>query len=156
MSKEYHNKLQQRAVIIANLWEKTHGEAIRLLYNTGPVLYCVFANKPDQPIQIQFAGIDTWDKCKSKFAKLLASDGICVVCCEKEKGKTKLFNEPCCTSTNWVRRVVDTARFCQSCCEFVCQQCVVSMRGSRCAVCRQCVSSYIHILEDKPCPDGIE
>jgi hypothetical protein len=115
------------------------------------MLECIWKNKPDQVLEIQFTAFDTWDKIKRKMDKLKDSDGICVVCCEQENSgrkEIKVRTKGYCTTTTTFESYV---RICNSCCEFVCKSCVMKMDGVKCPVCRVCLGTYHHISQQEEC-----
>jgi len=150
----------QKTRIVGDLLMRTYGDHITSLYissmkrETGR-LEVIFKNKPDQKVPLQFAGIDTWDKIKNKIQKLIDSDGICVVCCEKQKGKKKIVKRPCigcnCGHMENAIEIDGQTEVCQSCCEYVCLSCIQKNDQWRCAVCRQCVLAYSHIMSNEVC-----
>ena len=120
----------------------------------GP-LKVVFTNKPKQEQWLFFTPFDTWNKIKSKVSKLLHSDGICVVCLEKEESNSYMT-----TVDNVIRRFTTYVNICSTCCEFVCMTCFKAQNGTRCPVCRQCLLEYSHMLlnnkDDCYCSDENE
>jgi hypothetical protein len=151
----------QKARIVAELIGRTYGDHIASLKNfrnneqTMGRLEVIFQNKPDQKVVLLFTGIDTWDKIKNKIQKLIDSDGICVVCCEKQKGKKKIVKRPCngcdCGHTENVIEIDGYTEICQSCCEYVCLPCLQKNGQWKCAVCRQCIHAYAHIMHNEVC-----
>jgi len=151
----------RKSHIVGDLLAKTYGKhfsAIQSYTNddeTKGWLEVIFTNKPGQKVKLLFIGIDTWDKIKNKVQKLIDSDGICVVCCEKEKGKKKLVKRPCegcdCGHTETVLEIEGHTHICYSCCEYICKDCVHKNKDWKCMVCRQCINKYYHIMEDEVC-----
>ena len=116
-------------------------------------LEMVIHNKPDQKIVLAFTIFDTWNKIKSKVEKLVSSDGICVVCCEKEKGKKTMVREKCCDTPHCKSTIVKVeiegrTGICPNCCEYLCRNCYESQQGMKCPICRQCMAIYAHKRED--------
>jgi len=83
--------------------------------------------------------------------KLAESDGICVVCCEMEKTKRKLHAVKRNGVTQYRPQFEKNTGYCQSCCEYICNDCVNKMEGWRCPVCRECVAEYRHKFEEEVC-----
>ena len=121
-----------------------------MVYETN--IEIIFANKPEQSVIIFFAGFDTWNRIKSKVEKLMSSDGVCVVCCETEKGKKKTVRKHCCDDPHCRGSIgveIVPSGVCQSCCEYLCRTCYLSMQGGmKCPVCRECFWSYTHKIEE--------
>ena len=143
--------LRKRTTAIAKLIKQIYGNKIQRMFrytNTGAIFMQI--NK-HQLISLDFAFFDTWDKIKSKVEKLLKSDGICVVCMEKEKGKKA--NRPCCNDKHCTEQtVVDTVSYiCGGCCEFLCLSCYQKMNNHKCPVCRQCIETYVHKFKQEEC-----
>jgi len=93
-----------------------------------------FVNKPNQPVRVQFLLCETWNVIKARVQKLQDSDGICVVCFEKEENKTG-----------------GCSHSCDTCCEFICVPCMkenVQTRGdTNCPVCRTPIMAYSQQLQ---------
>lgn len=85
----------------------------------------IFTNKPDQSFCVAFIIKDNWVDIKRKMSKLVESDGICVVCFEKE---TKKFVEEFPTHDS---------NFCFNCCEVLCETCFDKLSTDACVVCRK-------------------
>lgn len=143
---------RKKTMTIKNLLMKVYGNKIKYFIcdkDTGMLLIQI--NK-DQVVNLEFAGFDTWDKIKSKVEKLLKSDGICVVCMEKEKGKKKMIK--CCDDIHCSSRelrIITTSYMCSGCCELLCFPCYRIMNNMKCPVCRQCLDFYSHKLKREKC-----
>ena len=144
---------RKKNIIVATLLEKTLDKSLHTIRSLSSpssparaILEIIFMNKPDQEVLIKFAPFDTWDKIKKKFQKLIESDGICVVCCEKEKGKKKIITRPCidcdCGHTNKSVEIDAYSHICQTCCEYVCMSCMTKCDDYTCPVCRTLWSAY--------------
>jgi len=141
------SKYEKKADVVAKLLIKTYEKDIEVLniviYKGDVFVETIFTNKPDQMMVLKFIPFDTWDKIKNKIKKLIDSDGLCVVCCEKKNNqKTEIPG-------------VGISDICQTCCEYQCWDCIKEnfkhSSGFRCMVCRQCLVAYKHLAEDKPC-----
>jgi hypothetical protein len=147
-------KMCDKNVTIAKLLSQAYPENTFLqlsVFTYG--LEMVLCNKPDQKIVLNFVTFDTWNKIKSKVEKLVSSDGICVVCCEQEKGKKKMVREKCCDTPHCKSTIVKVdiegkTGICQNCCEYLCRKCYGSQQGMKCPICRQCMGTYAHKLEE--------
>jgi hypothetical protein len=128
-------KYLQKGEVVENLFKKIYAnKIIKVEGHSNGGIWCVFSNKPQQDVLLQFIMFDTWDKIKNKVNKLIESDGICAVCYEMEKPeKGKCVG------------------ICNSCCEYVCKDCVRKMDGVRCPVCRVCVVQYRHDYFQEEC-----
>jgi hypothetical protein len=93
-----------------------------------------FHNKPTQQVKVRFLLLETWNVIKARIQKLQDSDGICVVCFEKEE------NGEGCSFT------------CDTCCEFICVSCVkdnFQTRGDQnCPVCRTSLIAHLKKLKE--------
>jgi len=138
----------KKASVVANLLIKTYEKDIETLnvitYKEEVFVEVVFTNKPDQMRVLRFIPFDTWDKIKNKIEKLIDSDGLCVVCCEKKK-KNRTTGIP----------GVGMSDICQTCCEYQCYDCIKENlkhpNGFRCMVCRQCLATYKHLVDNTSC-----
>jgi hypothetical protein len=149
-----HKKMGDKNATVAKLLnqaypEKTFMKLIAYPWN----LEMVIRNKPEQKIVLTFAMFDTWNKIKSKVEKLVSSDGICVVCCEQEKGKKTMVREKCCDTPHCKGTIVKVdiegrTGICQNCCEYLCRKCYGGQQGMKCPVCRQCMWIYAHKREE--------
>lgn len=147
-------KISDKNITVAKLLGATYGKDTFIqciAYSYG--IDIVFKNKPDQRLSLTFTTYDTWDKIKNKMQKLKESDGVCVVCCEVEKGKKKIIREKCCDVPHCkgtFKRVsiADNTFFCNTCCEFICKKCYRNMDGTLCPVCRTCLGIYNRNHED--------
>jgi hypothetical protein len=93
-----------------------------------------FHNKPTQTIKVYFLLLETWNVLKARFQKLQDSDGICVVCFEKEENKEGY------------------SYTCNTCCEFICVSCVTDNLNTRneqnCPVCRTSLIAHLKKLKE--------
>jgi len=94
-----------------------------------------FVNKPNQPVRVQFLLCETWNVIKARVQKLQDSDGICVVCFEKEE-----------------ETISRSSCFCQTCCEFLCMSCLEkharAFKRTNCPVCRTYILTYHNKLQE--------
>jgi hypothetical protein len=146
----------KKAMVVNDLIYKLYGDKLLKLATTpGGFTDIIFKNKPDQRLRLSFTCMDTWDKIKQKFAKLMESDGICVVCCEMEKGRKKMVKRPCqdcdCGHTERVVEIDSLTSICQSCTDYVCCKCINTMDGLKCPICRECMRLYKHKYEKERC-----
>ena len=151
----------KKIVIVGNLIAKTYASDVSFIRSysseddTQGRMEIIFTNKPDQKVSLLFVGFDTWDKIKKKIQKLIDSDGICVVGCEKQKGRKKLVKQPCkgcpCGHMETVLEIDGKTDICQSCCEYICRDCVAKNHDWKCMVCRQCIIQYYHLMDKEEC-----
>ena len=95
---------------------------------TPPTL---FMRVNEMDFSLGFVRYETWDKIKTKVAKLLKCDGVCCVCFEKK----------------------DTF-FCQTCCEVTCEECRIILCDKddlKCPCCRQCLYCPIYKEKQEKC-----
>jgi hypothetical protein len=142
--------MAKKVQVVADLIGRVYGDDFKLYQNNDDgLVQIVFENKPDQLLQLRFQVYDTWDKIKMKMDKLRDGDGVCVVCCEMEKGKKKMVKRKCnCGECGNMYRdvVIDTlTHVCESCCEYVCGDCAVKFEGTyrnKCPICRETLTKY--------------
>ena len=148
-------KLGNKNMTVAKLLSQSYPEKTFLKLVAHPWgMDMVIRNKPDQEILLASAMFDTWNKIKSKVEKLVSSDGICVVCCETEKGKKTMVREKCCDTPHCKNTIVKAdiegrTGICQNCCEYLCGKCYKGQKGMKCPVCRQCLWIYTHKREEE-------
>ena len=95
----------------------------------------IFKNKPEQSFCIGFITKDTWTDIKRKMSKLIESDGICVVCFEKETYNNVRCDDKKCDCKYKEIPEIDSLS-CLECCEMYCFECFDRMKGVKCPVCR--------------------
>jgi hypothetical protein len=92
-----------------------------------------FRNKPTQPVRVRFLFFETWNVIKARVQKLQDSDGICIVCFEKEEGE-------------------GNSNACDTCGEFLCTSCIeanFNTRGDeKCPVCRTAIVKYFLKIQE--------
>jgi len=127
MDEKQLKKMTLVSELVANVY-KDHISQFAL-HDSDGIYYprVIFKNKLDQAFALTFMMKDTWVDIKRKVEKLIESDGICVVCFEKEKYRiSPKVDYPKCDTT-----------YCPHCCELTCVSCIRTMKGNDCPVCRK-------------------
>ena len=78
---------------------------------------------------------DTWAEIKRKMDKLIESDGVCVVCFDKEISECE---EGCSKACKCKIKFIPAkdCLYCLDCCELLCLKCFENMTTVKCPVCR--------------------
>lgn len=109
----------------------------------------IFKNKPDQSFCIMFITKDTWADIKRKMNKLIESDGLCVVCFEKEihPETNPCKNKEC--DCKFKKDIPEKdSMYCFDCCEMLCFNCFETIRSCYCPVCRKHIGvGFRHYFE---------
>jgi hypothetical protein len=144
-----NHKNVEKSSVVGRLLEQDNFILYGVHHSPPGRVKMIIHNKPDQMLLLDFIPFDTWNVIKNKVEKLVNSDGICVVCMEREKGIKKIEKRRCGNNKN--REILTPSWICDSCCEFVCKKCCMAMEGNKCPVCRKCLMYYQHKMKNEEC-----